>query len=119
MEHGSSRRKTALDVKLVSRSRIGWAFVASQLASGEARRRSIPRSGAVTDLPAGRQGSNEARSQLRRNPQGGMSFRFRLVVRSSQTPEGYASSLTPRLNRKSIAANPNPIRERDTRGNRL
>ena len=35
--------------RLVSRSRIGWAFVAPKLASGEARRRSIPRSGAVTE----------------------------------------------------------------------
>src|SRR5439155_6474576 len=40
------------------------------------------------------------------------------VVRSSQTTEGYAlvpvrKHLTPRLNRKSIAANAHPIRERD------
>src|SRR5437667_3684409 len=36
--------------------------------------REHPRSGALTDLPAGRQGSNEAKTEKRRNPPGGSSF---------------------------------------------
>jgi hypothetical protein len=95
-------------VTLVCCSRIGWAFVAPHLASGEARRWRI----SLVDL---RLRSNEARSQMRRNPLGGMSFWFRLRCSLLSDPQGVCSSLTPRLIQKSIAANAYPIREQHTR----
>src|SRR6267143_6783744 len=64
---GRHERQSALVPRLINTT----TFVASIFGSGEARRGSIPRSGAVTDLPAGRQGSNEARTEKRRNPSGG------------------------------------------------
>src|SRR5438876_6718688 len=68
------QRQVSITSTLVPRFINTTTFVASLFGSGEARRGSIPRSGAVTDLPAGRQGSNEARTEKRRNPPGGGSF---------------------------------------------
>src|SRR5216117_786444 len=85
-------------------------FVASIFGSGEARRGSIPLSGAVTDLPAGRQGSNEARTEKRRNPSGGSSIWPNRRCSLLTDPEGYArvpvrKHLAPRPGQKSLAAN--------------
>jgi hypothetical protein len=56
---------------LVWRPRNAYTFVASLLGSGEARRGSIPAVGCDRE-------ATKSRTQKRRNPPGGMSFRLRL-----------------------------------------